>query len=137
MIPNWTWTSPKPLDLGRSYDPFAHAEDLGINVILRPIRTANELWLPDYATIVVKSTMRPVWKRSSCAHGVAHALLAHQDDRAKFEIQADRLAGENMIPYDEIAEMVQWSPECHILANEFGVTTRIMRIYLQTHRFAA
>lgn len=135
-IENWiqtNLTSPEP---GRGYDPYAHADTLGINVIVRPIRTANELWLPGHHTLVIKSGMRATHQRTACAHGVAHALLGHEDDRPKHELQADRIAANNLIDLDECRELIKWTPDCHRLANELGVTTRIMRLFLNVHRLA-
>lgn len=132
--PRWTQTSQSK---GRDYDPFEHAAELGIEVIFRPIRTANEMWLPDHQTIVIRESMRSVHRRSSCAHGVAHALLAHVDDRPKHEVMADRLAAENLIDHAEMLELIQWTPDAARLANELGVTGRLLRVYLNVHRLAS
>jgi Zn-dependent peptidase ImmA (M78 family) len=132
---NSTRTSPIT-PKARDYDPFAHAEALGIEVIYRPLTTANELWLPDHHTLVIKEGMRQVHRRNACAHGVAHAALAHRDSRPKHEIQADRYASENLIDYDELVELMKWTPDSARLANELGVTTRLLRVFLNVHRLA-
>lgn len=121
---------------GRDYDPYAHADALGIQVLLRPIRTANELWLPDQHTLVLKEGMRAVHQRNACAHGVAHAELAHVDSRPKHEVQADRYAAQQLIEHDELLDLMQWTPDAHRLAHELGVTTRLLRVYLNVHRLA-
>jgi len=41
------------------YDPWEHAERLGIHVVYGRLRTANGLWLPEHRTIVLKPRMRP------------------------------------------------------------------------------
>ena len=132
--PNWTQTS---LPKGRQYDPYEHAESMGIQVLFRPLRTANEMWLPDHRTLVIRESMRAVHRRNACAHGVAHAALAHQDDRPKHEVQADRYAADNLIDFDEIRELIKWTPDSARLANELGVTTRLLRVYLNVHRLAS
>jgi hypothetical protein len=136
MTPNSTPTNPIPSERGRGYDPFAHADALGINVLLRPIRTANELWLPEHHTLVIKSGMRALHQRNAAAHGVAHAVLGHPDDRPKHETQADRYAASNLIDLDECRELMKWTPDCHRLAAELGVTTRLMRVFLNVHHLA-
>lgn len=129
----WIQTSPTR---GRAYDPFEHAEALGVQVIFRPIRTANELWLPEYETLVIKESMRAVHRRSACAHGLAHAILGHRDDRPKHEVQADRLAADNLIDANEIQDAMRWAPDQARLAQELGVTGRLLRVYLNVHRLA-
>lgn len=133
--PNSTQTS--PLTRGRDYDPFEHAAQLGISVLFRPIRTANELWLPDYNTLVIKSSMRSVHQRNAAAHGVAHAVMGHEDDRPKFEVQADRYAANRLIDPEEILELMKWTPDSARLATELGVTTRLLRVYLNVNRLAS
>lgn len=135
-IENWTRTNPTYPEVGRGYDPIGHAEELGIQVLFRPIRTGNELWLPEHQTLVIRSTMRAVNRRNAAAHGIAHALLGHEDDRPKHEVQADRLAAEHLIDYEECVDLMKWTPDCHRLAYELGVTTRLMRVFLNVHRLA-
>lgn len=129
----WTQTNQTR---GRKYDPFAHAEALGIQVLFRAIRTANELWLPDHRTLVIKTSMRIVHQRNACAHGVAHAVFAHEDDRPRHEAQADRYAAENLIDPLELVDLMQWTPDSARLATELGVTTRLLDVYLRLHRLA-
>ncbi len=76
-----TSSTPRNLRLprGKAYDPYEHADALGLQVIFRTIRTANELWMPEYRTIVIKSGMRAVHQRNALAHGIGHADLGHED----------------------------------------------------------
>lgn len=134
-ISKWTQTN-QTQPRGHDYDPYEHAERLGINVIFRPLRTANELWLPDHHTIVVKEGMRAVHRRNACAHGVAHAALGHRDDRPKHEAQADRYAAERLIDPDHLEDLMRWVPDVGRLASELGVTGRLLRVYLNVHRLA-
>ena len=112
------------------YDPFAHAEQLGLTVIERPIRTANGLWIPDHNLIVLKSGMKARHRRSVLAHEIGHAELSHRDDRPKHEKQADRYAAERCINYDELIELGGWLECPHQVAVELGVTHRLLRVYL-------
>lgn len=115
------------------YDPYAHAERLGIEVIYRPIRSAHELWLPDRNLIVVRSGLRVMHERCALAHGIAHAVLGHRDDRPKHEVQADTLAARNLVDRDALHALTLWAPDCHRLAAELGVTTRIARMALNLY----
>jgi Zn-dependent peptidase ImmA (M78 family) len=118
------------------YDPYAHAEQLGIEVVHASIRTANGLWIPDRNLIVLKRGMRAVHDRSTLAHEIAHCALGHRDDRPKHEVQADRYAASRLIDYDECLEVMKGMPDCHRLALELGVSTRLMRTFLNQHRLA-
>jgi Zn-dependent peptidase ImmA (M78 family) len=109
---------------------------LGIQVLFDDIRTANERWYPDFHTLIIQKGLRSVHQRNACAHGLGHAILGHPDDRPKYEIQADRVAADNLIDLDECIELMKWTPDCHRLALELGVTTRLMRTFLNVHRLA-
>lgn len=128
-IPRWTQTSLLHRR-GLAYDPWEHADAMGIQVMERPLRTANELWLPEHSTIVIKSGMRAVHKRTALAHGIGHAALAHEDDRPKFENQADRYATLYLIHPDELDAVRQWTLDLPTIAVELGVTARLLAAYL-------
>lgn len=119
------------LPRGRAYDPWQHADTIGLQVIVAPIRTANELWLPDHDTIVIRSGLRSVHQRVALAHGVAHAELAHVDDRPKHEHQADRYASLYLIDPVELDELRTWSDDPWKVAGELGVTQRLLDAFLR------
>lgn len=126
---NWIQTS-LLLRRGRAYDPWEHAEALGIQVLERALVTANEIWLPQHNTICLKIGMRDVHKRNALAHGIGHAALAHDDDRPKFEKQADRFATLYLIDPREFAAAQAGAPCIAALASELGVTVRLLEAYL-------
>lgn len=127
--PRWTQTNPVRRR-GVAYDPWDHAETLGIQVLERPLKTANELWLPAHSTIIVKSGMRAVHKRNALAHGIGHAVLAHEDDRPKFENQADTFASVYLIHPSELDAVRLWTTDVRAIACELGVTLRLLEAYL-------
>ena len=129
MTPNLGPTSLR-LPRGRQYDPWAHADALGLQVIVRPIRTAAELWLPEHNTIVIRSGMRAVHQRNALAHGVAHADLGHEDDRPKHEHQADRYASLYLIDPREFQDIRAWTDDVDKIAQELDVTRRLLDAYL-------
>lgn len=128
-MPNLSRTNPTPLR-GRSYDPWAHAEQLGIDVIVRPLRTAHGLWLPDMNTIAIHSRIRAGAQRLVLAHELGHADLGHRDDRPKHEHQADVYAARNLICPDELHDLYKWCPDEQRIISELGVTTRLFRAYV-------
>lgn len=119
------------------YDPFAHAETLGITVGYSRLRTANGLWLPEYNTIVVKDGMRAVHTRIALAHEIGHAVHGHEDDRPRHEQQADRYAAVHLIDRDELLQVAGWAGHPNIIAAELGVTRRILLAYVDSQRLVA
>lgn len=122
-------TNPK-LPRGRAYDPWEHADLLGVEVVVRPLRTAHGLWLPDYNTILIHSKLRAGARRNVLAHEIGHAALAHRDDRPKHERQADRFAARHLICPDELADLYGWCADEQRIVAELGVTTRLFRAYV-------
>lgn len=119
-----------PRPKGRDYDPWDHAADMGLEVVLAPLRTAHELWLPERKLLVVHSRLRSTHQRNALAHGVAHAALGHEDDRPKHENQADKFAALNLIDPDELADLYKWCPDEQRIISELGVTKRLFRAYV-------
>jgi len=112
------------------YDPYKHAEELGITVIHRSIRSANGLWIPDHRLIVIRKGMRVVHDRCVLAHEMSHAVLGHRQDSPKHETQADNMAACNLLDYREVEAAMRWVSDLHALAAEMGVSARMMRRYL-------
>lgn len=114
-----------------SYDPFAHAEQLGIRVRFGRLRTSNGLWLPEHRTIVIKEGMRAMHTRVALTHEIGHADLGHEDDRPKHERQADRYAARKLVDPHRLRELAAWSTDRHRIAHELGVTQRILNAFVE------
>lgn len=121
-------------DEGTTYDPFQHAEQLGIQIVYGRLRTANGMWVPDHRSIILQPRMRAIQERSVLAHEIAHADLGHRDDRPKHEVLADRYAAERLVDVDRLADLIAWTPDAARLSLELGVTTKLMQVYLNVHR---
>lgn len=119
---------------GGVYDPFEHAESLGIQVVYGRLRASNALWVPDFSTIILQPKMRVIQERSLLAHEIAHADLGHRSGSPKHEVLADRYAAEHMIDADRLTELLAWAPDTAKLSLELGVTTKLMQVYLNVHR---
>ena len=114
---------------GRHYDPWRHADELGLRVLLADLDWANELWLPDRRLILLKRSMRPAHQRNALAHGIGHAVLGHRDDRPKHERQADRYAARRLIDPAELRAVQAWTQDPGHIAAELGVTRRLLLAY--------
>lgn len=128
-IPRLDATNPTPRR-GRDYDPWEHADQLGLDVVVRQLRTAHGRWFPDYNTIILSNRLRASHQRLVLAHELGHHAYNHPDDRPKHEKQADRFAAQNLICPDELADLYKWVPDEQRLVQELGVTTRLFRAYL-------
>lgn len=117
-----------------NYDPYRRADEMGIEVKHLPIRTANGFWYPDHNLILIRSGLKARFDRSALAHEIAHAELAHRDDNPKHEVLADRRAAGQMIDLEQCLDTMRWAPDCHQLAQELNVSTRLMRVFLNVHR---
>lgn len=118
------------LPRGRAYDPWEHADALGIPVYVRRLRTANARYFREYGEILVSDRLRVRDQRLVLAHELGHAELLHTDDRPKYELQADRFAAQNLICPDELADLYEWCPDEQRIVAELGVTTKLFRAYV-------
>lgn len=118
---------------GRCYDPWKHAEQLGIEVVTTPLRTAHGLWAPDHNVILIHSKLRYVYQRTVLTHEIGHAVYGHMDDRPKHEKQADKFAAYHLIDPDELADLLDVEPNEQELIAALGVTTRLFRSYVLHH----
>ena len=128
-IPNMNRTNPSS-HRGRNYDPWQHADDLGIEVVARRLRTAHGRWFPEYRQILISDRLRVGTQRLILAHEIGHYAYGHPDDRPKHERQADRFAAQNLICPDELADLYEWCEDEGQLIQELGVTTRLFRAYV-------
>lgn len=118
------------LPRGRAYDPWEHADRLGIPVIVRRLRTANGLWMPEYGQILISDRLRVGQQRLVLSHELGHGVLMHPDDRPKYEKQADQFAAQNLICPEELADLYGWCQDERRIVAELGVTTTLFRSYV-------
>lgn len=118
------------LPKGRAYDPWEHADQMGVEVVVRRLRTANGLWFPEYHQVLISDRLRAGHQRLVLAHELGHAALMHHDDRPKHEKQADKFAAEHLICPVELADLYEWCSDEQRIVAELGVTTRLFRAYV-------
>lgn len=122
-----------------SYDPYAHAEQLGI-----PVRPAvlpyglGGLWLPEHRTIYLSPDLHPIRARCTCGHEVQHVIRGVKHTRGSrerhrvIEAQCDRDAARMFISFEEMAEQVRSSTDQGEWAMNLRVTGRMIRAYLRS-----
>ena len=130
--PSWVTTNLK-LPRGRAYDPWQHADALGIPVYVRRLRTAHGRWFPEYGEIIISDRLRTRDQELTLSHEIGHAVLMHRDDRPKHEKQADQFAARHLICPDELADLYEWCPDEQRIVAELGVTRTLFRAYVLSH----
>lgn len=113
-----------------AYDPFEHAERLGVDVVYGRIRTANALWVPERRTIIMKRGLRRLVERTVLTHELGHVCLGHVDDRPRHERLADRWAARHLITPARLADVMRASDDPGQWCLELDVTPHMLETYL-------
>lgn len=117
------------------YDPHAHATDMGVKIVHRPIGKETGLWVPRYNAIFLRPGMTARHERSVLAHEVAHATLKHSATSRREEAAADQLAAYKLIDHDRLVSAFKWSSHIPEIAVELWVTDHILRTYLRSPKW--
>lgn len=117
------------------YDPWEHAEQMGVNVHFYPLRSVLGAWVPSERTILIRPGMAPFMERAILAHECAHA---ERDDPAGHhpgnEAKANLAAARRLINRDEIVDLLNIYSDYDHICRELGVT-REMFIEYTKHEF--
>lgn len=119
---------------GRSYDPYEHAANLGLNVVYRKLRAGNGLWIPEIRTIFLQRRLRAIHERSVLAHELGHVLLGHRESTPKNEIQADRWAARRLVDPQELRAAAATTHDIGQWCHELNVSADILERYLRDNR---
>jgi len=123
-----------------AYDPWAHAEQLGLNVRRgTPSRPDHdgELYL-DQRLVILRPGMTRRKERFTLTHENYHAI---RGDRPipegmllrKRELKVDRLAAERLIDPQRLQRLMIEHPDPGHWCLELNITARALRVYLQYH----
>ncbi|UCR88327.1 ImmA/IrrE family metallo-endopeptidase [Mycetocola spongiae] len=113
-----------------SYNPYNHAEALGVKVAHRSLGRETGLWVPRLNTIFLRPGMSARQERSVLAHEIAHRELGHTLCTRKTEAEADRrAAGMLLSPAKVLGALDRGASQADVAA-EFGVTDRLLRAFL-------
>ncbi len=117
----------------RNYDPHQHADEMGIEIVYRRLRTANGLWIPEARTIFLQPRLHRVHERSVLAHELVHAEFGDVGRSAFQERRADRIAARRLVQNDELRRAARLSDDPGAWALEIGVTDHMLDIFLRDH----
>lgn len=117
------------------YDPWKHAEQLGLHVIEgNPGKGNRGLWAGNH-TIILKPGLTALQARCTLAHEIVHAeydqpLIPHHLHR-KSESRADKIASRRLIEHSQFLLLAGIYPDNRTqLAYELGVTPKILFTYI-------
>lgn len=113
------------------FEPYDYAEHLGIKVLHRQINSAHGLWLPEHRAIILRKGLRAIHERVALTHELGHAVMGHEDDRPKHELQADMFAASKLIDPRKLSRLSYCEGNAAELASELGVTQRLLRVYFR------
>lgn len=128
------------------YDPWAHAEDLGLTVIEKRLHGTRrgEYW-HDQQLVILRTGLSQRAARSTLAHEVAHALAGDKPTmfgplHRRAEIRASRTAATWLVDADEYVAAEQLhAGHLPAIAYELNVTPKVLEdwIALMRTRIAA
>lgn len=116
-----------------TYDPYAHADQMGLKIVFRPLDRRVGFWFEEYRTIVLRQNMSVRRERSVLAHEIVHAEHGDMGCDSRQEVRADRVAAGRLIDPFRLADVMAASPDAGRWAIELGVTPDILRAYFAFH----
>jgi Zn-dependent peptidase ImmA (M78 family) len=121
---------------GARYDPHEHAHSMDIDIVYRPLRSANGLWVPEHRVIFLRPRLHRVHERSTLAHELVHAEYGDLGRSDFQERRADKVAARRLIRTDDLRQAVDLSDDPGAWALELDVTDHMMRVYMRQQRAA-
>lgn len=127
--------------MGIHYDPWAHAQDLGLTVIEKRLdgTRRGEYW-HDQQLVILRKGMSQRAARSTLAHEVAHAVAGDRPTvfgpmHRRAEIRASRTAATWLVNADEYAVAEQLhAGHLPAIAYELNVTTKVLTDWVALRR---
>ncbi|WP_166873903.1 ImmA/IrrE family metallo-endopeptidase [Salinibacterium sp. ZJ450] len=124
-----------------SYDPYAHAAELGVAIRHLPIDPLG-LFMAQYNTVVVQSGLSREQDRFVLAHQLAHIEMddpleddADDDEGEQREIRANNIAAMRLIPYPELVEAwKRHGEDAASMADALGVPVEVLNARLRLLR---
>lgn len=114
------------------YDPWVHAEDLGVPVIYRSRLPRPEMvacYSRRHSAIFALPNLHHATERCGVAHEIVHHENEDVGTTRSQEDRADRVAARRLIRPSRLEQMRHETEDLGVMALELGVTERLMRIY--------
>ena len=115
------------------YDPEAHLEKIGVDLVTYPLRSANGLYVDDLRTVLIRPRLKKIHRRCVLAHEAAHAEARHRNSGLlvpKLEHYADLVAARRLIDPEHLSDLKRWTNDPAEVCLELQVTPHLLRAYL-------
>ncbi|UAJ78363.1 ImmA/IrrE family metallo-endopeptidase [Leifsonia sp. ZF2019] len=119
------------------YDPWVHAEDLGVPVIFRPDLPTPKMvacYSRRKQAIFVRPNQHFIVERCAIAHEIVHFENDDVGTTRTQEDRANRIAARRLIRASRIAELYGITDDPDRIALHLEVTERMLRVYFENHR---
>lgn len=119
------------------YDPFLHAESLGLPIVHRrrlPTPQMVACYSRKHNAVFVRPDLHSAVERCAVAHEIVH--FEHNDvgTTKSQEDRADRIAAQRLVRPSRVEEIAATTEDPARIALELDVTEKIMRAYLRQRR---
>lgn len=113
------------------YDPWRHAEMLGIDIVHRDLPDPRMVaaYSEAHGAIFLRTTLHSISERCGLAHEIVHAEHADVGYNEAQEERADRIAARRLIRPWRISHLYSNSESPGDIALELGVTDHIMETW--------
>lgn len=130
--------------MGRAYDPWSHAHELGLSVVdgELPARTHGQ-YVHDRRLVILRAGLSQRAARCALAHEIQHALAGDEPTMSlhlhrKAEVLASRRAAWMLIdPYEYAQAEREHDGHLASMAHALNVTVRVLRDWQATVRMVA
>lgn len=116
------------------YDPFEHADVLGLQIEHQSLRTDMGLYIPGSDLILLRPRMKAVVERCVLAHEIQHHLAHDRRTTGIYSLRQERRAdlgaARKLIRPERMREVSAWSSDPHEWAIDLRVTGDILLAYL-------
>lgn len=114
--------------MNTTYDPWEHADQLGIPIYRHPLRTAPGMWMPEHHAILLRPRLRAFEERCVLTHEIVHAEWGDTTGHTgKPEHRAHRITAERLVDPLELRALVRlYGHVDDRLCHELGVTREIL-----------
>jgi Zn-dependent peptidase ImmA (M78 family) len=119
---------------GRRYDPYVHAENLGLPIIYRtdlPGHDIDAMYTPDHKAIYVRPNLAASVERCAIAHEIVHHEHGDEGEDRKQEDRADRISARRLVRPSDVYDALEFTDDMGRVALELEVTEKVMTIFLR------
>lgn len=121
------------------YDPEQHAHQLGIQIIETDKISEWGWYIHSQQSILIRSGMGPIHRRSVLAHELVHAECGHAylgPLTPKIETWTDLQAAKRLIDPHRLTQALAWTRHPVELSHELQTHPKLIQIYLRSHHEA-